>query len=56
MTGMDGPEVESLRAAHIRAQRGCAGSPRRSTSEGVRGFLDESVAPFGIGFEESERL
>ena len=37
-------------------ERGRAGSPRRSASEGVRGFLDESAVPFGgIGFEESDR-
>ena len=32
-----------------------AGSPRRSTSGGVRGFLDESAVPLGgIGFKESD--
>ena len=40
-----------------KSTRGRAGSPRRSTSEGVRGFLDESAVPFGgIGFEESDRV
>ena len=55
MTGMDGPEVESLRVAHERAQVAVQGVPVESTSEGVRGFLDESAVPFGgIGFKASD--